>query len=201
MIEPDNITNYNRNEDELIELFIFCVFVAGHNAHTTAINLNRFLTKHVGWTGKLSLADTLFAYLASHSDKEVIADLKDSSIGCYTRHSKFLRQLNSALAFDLDLKNAPLSELEEFTGVGPKTSRFFVMHSRKGVDDIAVLDTHVLKFMGEHGIKVPKATPSGKRYRELEKEFLRLAADSGKSLADFDLEVWKSRRIKTDARK
>lgn len=55
---------------------------------------------------------------------------------------------------------------------------------------IACLDTHVLKYLGELGHDVPKTTPTGKKYRELEKAFIEHCDEVGKDIATLDLEVW-----------
>ncbi|NBP02621.1 MAG: hypothetical protein EBU90_21370 [Proteobacteria bacterium] len=90
----------------------------------------------------------------------------------------------------LDLKTCSVSDLESVRGIGPKTARCFLMHSRRGAR-YAGLDTHALKYMREKGIDVPKSTPTGKKYLELEAKFLELADRSGKSVAEFDLEIWR----------
>lgn len=198
MIDPDNITDYNRGPGALRELLLFCIFVAGHNAHTTAKNLDRFVQRHLkGWVrpsacrGRGRFGAALADYVAKHSNEQIAQHLKACGIGCYTRHAGSIRQVATTT---LDLKTASVEELEKLSGVGPKTSRFFVLHSRADVNDIAVLDVHVLRFMGERGFDVPKVTPSGRRYRELEKAFVQIAKAEGKSVAGFDLEIWRERR-------
>jgi thermostable 8-oxoguanine DNA glycosylase len=42
------------------------------------------------------------------------------------------------------------------------------------------------------GHNVPKATPSKKKYGIIEKIFLCIAEARGMSVADLDLEIWKS---------
>ena len=82
-------------------------------------------------------------------------------------------------------------ELEEIHGIGPKTSRFFIMWTRPGAN-YAALDTHILKWLALRGHKVPKSTPSGKKYKEIEKIFLREAAELGMSPQELDTIIWKS---------
>jgi thermostable 8-oxoguanine DNA glycosylase len=41
------------------------------------------------------------------------------------------------------------------------------------------------------GFDVPKSTPSGRKYSEIESIFLDMADASGMSLADFDLSIWR----------
>jgi thermostable 8-oxoguanine DNA glycosylase len=44
--------------------------------------------------------------------------------------------------------------------------------------------------MSAKGFNVPKSTPTGKRYREIEREFIKLARKARKSVAEYDLEIW-----------
>jgi thermostable 8-oxoguanine DNA glycosylase len=87
-------------------------------------------------------------------------------------------------------------ELEKIYGIGMKTSRCFLIHSRKNAR-YAGLDTHVLKFLRAKGVQdVPKSTPTSRKlYLRLEAEFLKLSDESGKSVADLDLEVWNKYKV------
>jgi hypothetical protein len=44
MIDPYNITNYNRTQNELEEFLLFCIVVAGKTAYIQAQKLNEFLS-------------------------------------------------------------------------------------------------------------------------------------------------------------
>lgn len=92
------------------------------------------------------------------------------------------------------LQHANLVNLENLTGVGPKTSRFFVIHTR-GNSRVAALDTRILRFIGDYTERwVPVSTPTGKRYAELEKTFLNIADKEGVDPAAMDLAIWKAIR-------
>jgi 3-methyladenine DNA glycosylase/8-oxoguanine DNA glycosylase len=112
--------------------------------------------------------------------------LGDSGLGCWRRKSRTVRELCLRA---LNLKTCSIENLESIWGIGPKTARCFLMHSRKGMR-VAGLDTHVLKFLGTKGIAVPKSTPTGKRYKVLEEAFLKLCDEVGKEPAEYDLEIW-----------
>ena len=58
---------------------------------------------------------------------------------------------------------------------------------------VACLDTHLLKYLAERGVRnVPKSTPSSKKqYERLERVFLSLVPKN-KTPAEFDLEIWNS---------
>jgi endonuclease III len=84
-----------------------------------------------------------------------------------------------------------IEELESVYGVGSKTARFFVLHSRPDAN-VACLDTHILKWLNEKGYNVPKSTPSKKKYSEIEKLFLQEAIIHQMTPADLHLTIWKS---------
>jgi len=57
---------------------------------------------------------------------------------------------------------------------------------------LTVLDVHLLRHMREDlNIPTPKNTPSPKVYLELEKKLLDVIERSGKSFAEYDIEVWR----------
>jgi thermostable 8-oxoguanine DNA glycosylase len=85
-----------------------------------------------------------------------------------------------------------LQILEAITGVGPKTARFFILHTRPN-QTMAVLDTHILKYLRDKGHTTQKVTPpAGKKYDELEQIVIAEAKASGMSQPDFDLHIWKT---------
>lgn len=187
MITPTNITNHNRTQSELEEFLLFAILVAGKTAKTQAEKLNQFLSlkSKVG----LPSDTTPFQYL------QFLCNLQDMKtpmmvckLGQYNRIEKAFRGI---LQFHGRLDKVTLEELESVGGIGPKTSRFFLLHSRPN-QQLAVLDTHILKFLNEQGFQAPKATPSDKKkYRQLEEDFLYLCRIEKKDPAEMDLEVWK----------
>ena len=94
-----------------------------------------------------------------------------------------------------DLNKMTPELLEKIPGVGMKTSRFFLLHSDSFYSNkIAILDTHILKFIKENiDDKAPKSTPTIRvTYKYWEDRFLFWCEQNNKNVADFDLEVWKS---------
>lgn len=112
--------------------------------------------------------------------------LKEARTGNYTKLGHCLSQI-----IQLDPATCTIEDLEAIRGIGPKTSRFFMLWTRENAQ-YAALDTHVLKFLRELGYNAPKSTPTGKKYRELEKVFLEEAARRGKTPRELDAEVWNS---------
>ena len=190
MITPTNITNYNRTQPELEEFLLFAILVAGKTAKTQAEKLNLFLQDHPVKNGTLNdKKDSPFEFIQRILNLNMLKLwMMDCKLGQYNRLDKAIRGI---LQFKGKLDTVRLDELESVEGIGPKTARFFLLHSRPN-QRIAALDTHILKFMSEKGYKVPKSTPSKKLYAMIENDFLTECDKAGKNVADMDLEIWKS---------
>jgi thermostable 8-oxoguanine DNA glycosylase len=192
MIDPTKITNYNLSNSELEKHLFFWVLAAGKKAKTASKNLDRLLL-YLESLHRQIYRPLTSAYKSPSPFKLIrdlhldLADLmKDFGIGCYNHKARTLIDLAHSF---LDLKTCTIEDLEKIYGIGPKTARCFVMHTRKNVR-YAGLDTHVLKYMRELGYDVPQHTPTGKKYLKIEQQFLELADKSGTSLAEFDLAIW-----------
>lgn len=186
MIDPTNITNYNLSHSELEEHILFWVCAAGKNGKTAARCLDNLLKswKHYHLqTPFNTIRGIIYAWNTTLPE-----ELRKHGIGCYNNKAKTFRELAFS---NLNLQTCSLDNLEAIPGIGPKTARCFLMHSRKGAR-VAGLDRHVLRFLREKGIDAPEATPTGKKYKVLEKEFLRLCDEAGKEPAVYDLEIWNS---------
>lgn len=180
MIDPFKITNFKRSEEELEEFWLFCICVAGKTASIVAKLYDEFLTgtRYQG---------SPFTKVEKMIKNGVLVDhLKRARLGQYSRLEKSFKDTVNA---KLDLRKCTVSDLEEIHGVGPKTSRFFLLHSRRN-QKIAVLDVHVLKYLKNKGYDVPKITPDKKRYADVEQMFLTEAKKQKLSIADFDLKIW-----------
>jgi hypothetical protein len=188
MIIPHQITNFNRTQEELEEFLLFSIMVAGKSSTQTAVKLEKFLSP--ARAQKLSPFDWIQSLVDKANPQKghfpLSNELMRNRIGQYIRIDG---AFTGVLAFKGLLHKVTLAELESVFGVGPKTARFFLLHSRPNLK-LGVLDTHILKWMGEQGYKVPKTTPSGKRYLQLEKQFLDHVANTGISVADLDLQIW-----------
>jgi thermostable 8-oxoguanine DNA glycosylase len=183
MINPTTITNYNRTETELEEFLMFAILVAGKKAEQQAKKLEQFLANCP--YAKYSPFQYLEYLIKTHTLSGEMMRLK---LGQYKRLTfAFI----GILKFKGRLKNVSIDELEGVKGIGSKTARFFVLHSRPN-QKVAVLDTHILKWLREQGHNAPKATPSKKKYAVLEKIFLTEALKREMLPADLDLQIWKS---------
>jgi len=188
MITPSTITNFNRTEFELEEFLLFSIMVAGKNANQTAKKLDSFLFVTMGLMSPLSWVEHLLKLENDIStSKPLMVCMQNHKLGQYGRLYKAFKGIAQ---FKDKLKDVTVQELENIHGIGAKTARFFVLHSRPN-QELAVLDTHILRWLRDQGVKAPKATPNGKKYQELENIFLQLAKEKGISPADLDLQIWK----------
>ncbi len=185
MIDPTDITKFDRNEIELQEFFLFCVVVAGKTAVVQAKKLDDFLKP-----GRIR-SMTPFEYIKGLRDKEHLHHMVcDAKLGIYKRLTHIFEQ-----SLYIDLHNVTMEELESIPGIGPKTSRFFVLHSRPE-QRIAVLDKHILAWLSEQypHMTIPLATPQSiSRYRELESLYLHEAAKRKLKPEILDLQIWNER--------
>lgn len=184
MIDPNNVTKYSRTDDELLEFWLFCLFVRGKNADVQAKKLEAFLERLGGARG-----------LLDKGPDEIHEALRVVGAGQYKTLSQAIHQtIENIKKNEKFLQIATVDDLESIPGVGPKTSRFFILHSRPKAR-VAVLDTHILKYLSEVlEERVPKSTPTGKKYRALEDAFLFQADFHGIDPAEMDLAIWRASR-------
>lgn len=185
MIDPQNITNFNSTKFQLQEVLLFWIAAAGKNAMTTARALDKFLKNGRKETGK----KMPFDIVKNYNLEELATKLKACGFGCYNLKARsYIELVNSKF----ELTNVTIEELETIPGIGMKTARCFVMHSRSNAR-CAGLDVHILRYMKKAGYKVPNSTPAKKKYLEIEKQFLELADKEAPNvpIAEYDLRIWK----------
>ena len=185
MIDPTKITNYNLTIPELEEHLLFWVFAAGHNAKSTARGVEKFLNKvyeesDYPYNPFCAILDTM----TERGWDKIVEALSTSGLGCWKIKSNTIHQL---IFSNLNLRTCSIEDLEEISGIGPKTARCFVMHSRPNIR-AAGLDTHILNCLNDLGLTVKKVP--GKKYKKIENKFLEFADASKKSIAELDLMIW-----------
>jgi len=180
MIDENNVTKFNRTKAELQEFLLFGMCVAGKTASVQSKKLDEFLG--------LVNGECPFEKIQKMMDAGTLkSNLKRVKMGKY----RTLVPGFSQLATDSpNLKTISKEELETYTGIGPKTSRYFILHSRENAK-VACLDTHILKWMKSLGYDVPKSTPSGKRYLDIETKYLNECRKRKRHPAHLDLAIWK----------
>lgn len=191
-MDPENNTDYGLSDWELQERILFWVCAAGKNGRVAARSLGNFLR---------SIDTDILGPMAAIYRASLVEDIpqlmKYSGIGNYTSKSKtFLDLSYLILTEQLDLRTCTTEELEQIHGIGLKTSRCFILHSRPNAK-YAGLDTHILKYLRSKGIEnVPRSTPGKKEYLRLEKEFLKIAEEKNMNPADLDLKIWNRYSVK-----
>jgi len=185
MIDPVNFTDYDLDDLGLQEYILFAIAVAGKNATTTARILDEFLVYAKQNTEGRDHFDCVLKLAESQSLPSL---LRKFGFGCQQLKAKGFQGVAES---GFNLKECSVEDLETIPGIGPKTSRFFVMHTRRN-PNIACLDVHILRWMRKRGFKnIPEQTPSSKKqYLEIEKKFLKTAKKLGKDVAELDLEIW-----------
>lgn len=194
LLDATKITNFNCRQSELELHLLFWITAAGKNGVTSAKCLANFLDF---WHEELwhyyglhySSPFAIIRAMEEHSSCRLAYQLRKFGIGCYKQKSKKFRQLAN---MKIDLRSVGVEQLQDL--VGPKTARCFLIHTRPN-QRFAGLDVHILRYMRDQGLAVPKSTPSkGKRYLEVEQMFLDLVDRSGKTVAELDLEIWNKYR-------
>ena len=195
-IQPDKISNFNLTNDELEYNLLFWVAAAGKNGVTAAKTLGKFF-ELLRQDYPLVKTNSPFVLLLAVHSPFIAPTMKKAGIGCSTAKSDTFLSLACA---GLDLRTCSVDDLIKIKGIGLKTAKGFLAHTRPG-QRFAVIDTHVLKFLRHRGINnVPKTTPGkkSKRYGELEKEFLKICDEWGIEPYDLDLQVWNHYRVTPD---
>lgn len=215
-IDPKSPPWYNKTTPELEEIIIFCILVAGKNAQTSAYQLNELwwridvdYDKHIpGYFGiaKKSPFEIIKEHvskpLSSHIVNRVqygrnrskipktnsLSDLlKWCSFGCYNQKAKTILDLINA---NLDLRTCTLNDLLAIKGIGQKTARFFLLHTRQNAN-LAILDRHILKYLTYLGFNVPLTTPQNINvYQDIENIFLYIAKANNIDAAKLDIAIW-----------
>jgi len=184
-INPKKITDFNRTKADLELFAIFAVCVAGKKAQQTADKVNDHFRDTETPTKRLTPFETIKSLI---NIRVFGAYLQMAKVGQYKRIYRALRDLAES---GIDLKTCTVEDLEAIHGIGPKTSRFIIMHSRPN-QRLATLDTHILRWMRDQGIDTPKATPQSKKlYQKLEQKFLTLCDKCGMIPSQLDLKIWK----------
>jgi thermostable 8-oxoguanine DNA glycosylase len=185
MIESSEVTNFNRSEIELQEYLLFCTCAAGKTSVIQAKKLEEFLYPST------LIGKTPFEYIDHLESKgKLMPTLQYVKLGQYSRLYDLFKCVTA-----VDVETVSIEELEKIPGIGPKTSRFFVLHSRPN-QQVAVLDTHILSWLRENtnGVTIPRSTPqSTSRYKTIEKLFIAEANKRNINIETFDLQIWNER--------
>jgi thermostable 8-oxoguanine DNA glycosylase len=192
LIDPYKVTNFKRSQNELEEFLLFCIVVAGKTAYIQARKLDEFLAST---KIRLMMPENInpFQIIKSAEQHGVLfEEIKKAKLGQYKKIYSGFKYISER---EYNLNKMTPDILEKIPGVGMKTSRFFLLHSDINYkDNIAILDTHILKFIKENiDDRAPKSTPTIRvTYKLWEDMLLSWCRQNNKNVAEFDLEVWKS---------
>jgi hypothetical protein len=184
MINPAQVTDYNRTQSELQEFLLFCINVSGKKSAVEAPKLEVFLERVRNITGE----DAPFDGMKKLGTPRLVEIMHWAAISPYKqRHNSYCDILQLG-----GLRAVTLTRLLQVRGIGLKTARFFLSHSREDFDE-PMLDTHILRFLRDQGYKdAPKSTPQNVGlYNYYANVFKMFARTLGKSVTDLDLEIWK----------
>jgi thermostable 8-oxoguanine DNA glycosylase len=193
MIDPRFITKYDRTDSELQELAVFSICVAGKNAKTIAKAVDKLkgILCGEGLDGLILIE--IYKYNRTAFDKDYLANLMSKcGIGCASNRVRpCINLARKVLANANYLRECTVEDLESIWGIGSKTARFFILHSRAGAR-VAALDIHLLRFLKDCGIDAPRTTPpkGSDKYKQLEQNFLKIADLLGESPSGLDLKIW-----------
>ena len=191
-VDPYNITNFDRTEEELQLFLLFCIVVAGKTAYIQAEKLEQFL---LSVNERLMMPEHVKPFqsiISADHHGILMQEIQKAKLGQYKKIYSAFKYISEN---KFDLSRMTSDQLELIPGVGMKTSRFFLLHSDKNYQNrIAILDTHILKFIKENiDNRAPKSTPTIRvTYKYWEDLFLLWCEQNNKNVADFDLEIWKS---------
>ena len=185
MINPAEVTNYNRTQYELEEFILFCINVAGKKSSIEAPKLEVFIERAKNITKETTPFNCIRKLIKLGRLQEIMH---------WAKLSPYTQRFNSYVSVVAikDLQTVTLNRLLQVPGVGLKTARFFLSHSREDFDE-PMLDTHILRFLRDQGYSgAPKSTPSNVGiYNYYANVFKMFARTLGKSVTDLDLEIWK----------
>jgi hypothetical protein len=197
MIDPNDVTDPARSPRQLEEFLLFCIVVAGKNADQQARKLEDFLKGREP-----------FAFIRSLGAEGGVEErLEHVKLGKYRLLGDSFRRLAGA---GLDLRKCSWEALTQFPGIGIKTAKFFVLHSRPG-EMHGVLDTHVLGWMRARLAAAGTLRPGAPRHSPQDRAaysfwetvyfglVLARAREKGGppgpvDWAQVDLDLWKERR-------
>jgi thermostable 8-oxoguanine DNA glycosylase len=167
---------------ELEVRLIYSVIVAGKSAQFADAVMQRLQAELADYQ-----TESLFQKLRWQMEKGLLLRLLERvRAGNYTKLSLCIRGL---LAANVDLATCTPEDLERIHGIGPKTSRFFIIWTRPS-ERYAALDVHVLRWLRAQGHQCPTATPSRGTYAHWERIFLSEADKRGMTPRELDFEIW-----------
>jgi hypothetical protein len=188
-VDPASIPE-KMTRDQLQWWILFTIAVAGKTAKGTEKKMREFLTV-AGIRDRNPFHIVNFMIATGQLGR----GLRKVKLGKYKLLNAGFRK---AVTLDLDLLERAdyahaLDLLTAIPGLGPKGARMILMYAfPHHANQWVVLDTHILRWLREQGIKdVPKATPpEGRTYKRLEREFKVFCDRRKLTTRQLDTEIW-----------
>jgi thermostable 8-oxoguanine DNA glycosylase len=179
MAQGTNLEDFHKDKSPMWKL-MYSAVVAGKSAQFATRVMNELDSRR----GNIPISDFVEIY-----DIEVLC--RDLKTGNYNKMSKCWKGIIDWFNDHpgIDWKSVTPEDLETIHGIGPKTSRFFLMWVDPDIE-CAALDTHILKWLNAKGHDVPRSTPSKKKYVAIEKIFLKEAAERDLKPVELDWQIW-----------
>jgi len=189
MIDPTDITDFDLSVGELEERILFWVLAAGKNGKQAAASLERLCRMICPDRSEWERSPfAVIGWRVRRGPPKLSEWLQSAGIGCFNLKAEYIIDL---IHSGINLQTCTVDDLQSIKGIGPKSARCFLIHSRPN-QRLAGLDRHLLHFMRDRGYVVPKQTPqSNKKYKEIEALALEVADNLGLTPAEFDLGVWR----------
>lgn len=170
---------------------IYSIIVAGKSADFADKATKAFLDELHKFDGKRGKKKRLPFFICRWMNVPSIEECaRRARTGNYSKLAKACYELGEK---QFDLVTCQPHHLETIHGIGPKTSRFFIMWIRP-LESYAALDVHVLRWMAALGYpNVPKATPQNwKEYSRLERAFIAEAHKRHITPRALDIQIWEA---------
>jgi endonuclease III len=167
---------------------IYSVIVAGKSADFADTKTRLFIDA-IRKTLSFRKTKTPFEMMRCLTVEVIDECARHVKTGNYNKLSRACYELANR---QIDLVRVTPQQLETIHGIGPKTSRFFILWTRP-TEQHAALDVHVLRWLRQWWPDAPKSTPQNPTaYAKWEERFLSKARELGKTARELDNEVWQA---------
>lgn len=173
---------------KLDEMMVFCI-LDSHTQYKTvckAFDALKLAQKELG-VARYRLSD----YLGGVRVEKIASILRHAGYPYYNQKARYLHRWGRSIYSDTEfLRTASRDEIaDKITGIGMKLASMFVRNTRN--QRLAVLDTHILKFMG-----IPKPPRNKSEYHDMENRFLEYAISMKEDPYKLDMKIWNQMRVK-----
>jgi thermostable 8-oxoguanine DNA glycosylase len=178
----DDMYNWANTREKRELVLLFSIMAAGKSADRTSDALNYMMHMLPGNTPLDKIRGLV-------KRQDALEKLKSFRIG---QHNRILKAFRAIVDFDVDVTPPDPDKLRNIPGIGLKTSSFVALVYDRTLP-VAVLDTHVLKFLRNRmKIEAPLGTPSSaKIYDRLSRPIIRLATLLDVTCGDLNIVLWK----------